>query len=76
MARSTKKQDDDKPKAEETQPVASDMGRKATAEDRAAGAPMHFAPSGEARVLPTIAATLSRLESGDATGALEPLAAR
>jgi indolepyruvate ferredoxin oxidoreductase beta subunit len=33
-------------------------------------------PDGEARVLPTIAATLSRLESGDATGALEPLAAR
>ena len=33
-------------------------------------------PDGEARVLPTIAVTLSRLESGDATGALEPLAAR
>jgi indolepyruvate ferredoxin oxidoreductase, beta subunit len=33
-------------------------------------------PDGEARVGPTVAATLARLETGDVTGALEPLAAR
>src|SRR5262249_23786098 len=33
-------------------------------------------PDGEARVPATIAATLTRLEAGDRTGALEPLAAR
>jgi hypothetical protein len=33
-------------------------------------------PDGEARVPATIAATLTRLESGDLAGALEPLAVR